>query len=154
MGVNKAILVGNVGRDPEVQYVSDNVPVARFTLATSETYKDKNGEKVTNTEWHNIVVWRGLAQVVEKYVKKGSQLYIEGKITHRQYEKDGVTKYFTEIVANSLQMLGRAGEGTTDAGTAVSNTTQTENAKNTENVPLTGEQPDVNTDEATDDLPF
>ncbi len=154
MGVNKAILVGNVGRDPEVQYVSDNVPVARFTLATSETYKDKNGEKVTNTEWHNIVVWRGLAQVVEKYVKKGSQLYIEGKITHRQYEKDGVTKYFTEIVANSLQMLGRAGEGTTETGTAVSNTTQTETAKNIENAPLTGEQPDVNIDEATDDLPF
>ena len=76
MGVNKAILVGNVGRDPEVQYVSDNVPVARFTLATSETYKDKNGEKVTNTEWHNIVVWRGVGQVGEKNVKKRSQLYI------------------------------------------------------------------------------
>ncbi|MCF6242668.1 MAG: single-stranded DNA-binding protein [Bacteroidales bacterium] len=158
MGVNKAILVGNVGRDPEVQYVSDNVPVARFTLATSETYKDKNGEKITNTEWHNIVVWRGLAQVVEKYVKKGSQLYIEGKITHRQYEKDGVTKYFTEIVANSLQMLGRAGEGTADAGTGVSNTgqTQSQTAKNVVNEPETGNQiePDIMGDDATDDLPF
>jgi single-strand DNA-binding protein len=155
MGVNKAILVGNVGRDPEVQYVSDNVPVARFPLATSETYKDKNGEKVTNTEWHNIVVWRGLAQVVEKYVKKGSQLYIEGKITHRQYEKDGVTKYFTEIVANSLQMLGKAGDGTADSAAAPGNTSQTETSKNIESEPLTGDQLSAGiNDEATDDLPF
>lgn len=156
MGVNKVILVGNVGRDPEVQYVSDNVPVARFTLATSETYKDKNGEKITNTEWHNIVVWRGLAQVVEKYVKKGSQLYIEGKITHRQYEKDGVTKYFTEIVANSLQMLGRASDGSADsAGSAtVSNTTSQEASKNNDASFTNEVQNDNLMDEATDDLPF
>ena len=128
MGVNKVILVGNVGKDPEIQYVSENIPVARFTLATSETYKDKNGEKVTNTEWHNIVVWRGLAQVVEKYVKKGTQLYIEGKITHRQYEKDGVTKYFTEIVANNMQMLSRVGE-----------TLSTSEMDNHENTPETKE---------------
>lgn len=107
MGVNKVILIGNVGKDPEVQYIKEDVPVAKFTLATSETYKDKNGERQTNTEWHNIVVWRGLAKVVEQYVKKGEQLYIEGKITNRTYEKDGVTKYFTEIVASNLQMLGK-----------------------------------------------
>ncbi|PIE86167.1 MAG: single-stranded DNA-binding protein [Bacteroidia bacterium] len=111
MGINKAILIGNVGRDPEVQYVKEDVPVARFTLATSETYRDKNGEKITNTEWHNIVVWRGLAKVVEQYVKKGDPLYIEGKITTRSYDKDGVTKYFTEIVVNNMQMLGKAAAG-------------------------------------------
>ena len=105
MSVNKVILVGNVGRDPEVKYVSQDVPYARFTLATSETFKAKNGEKVESTEWHNIVLWRGLAKVAEQYIKKGSKLYIEGKITHRQYEQDGVTKYFTEIVGNNMVML-------------------------------------------------
>jgi len=104
MSVNKVILIGNVGKDPEVNYIKEDLPVAKFTLATSESYT-KDGQKVTNTEWHNIVVWRGLAKVVEQYVKKGSKLYIEGKITNRQYEKDGQTKYFTEIVANQMQML-------------------------------------------------
>ena len=104
MSVNKVILIGNVGKDPEVNYIKEDLPVAKFTMATSESYT-KDGQKVTNTEWHNIVVWRGLAKVVEQYVKKGSKLYIEGKITSRQYEKDGQTKYFTEIVANQMQML-------------------------------------------------
>ncbi len=105
MSVNKVILVGNVGKDPEVKYVEQDVPFARFTLATSESYKNKSGEKIETTEWHNIVVWRGLAKVVEQYVKKGSKLYIEGKITHRQYEQEGATKYFTEIVCNNMVML-------------------------------------------------
>lgn len=105
MSVNKVILVGNVGRDPEVKYLEQDVPVAKFTLATSESYRAKNGEKVETTEWHNIVLWRGLAKVAELYVKKGSKLYIEGKITHRQYEQDGVTKFFTEIVGNNMVML-------------------------------------------------
>jgi single-strand DNA-binding protein len=111
MGINKVILVGNVGKDPVVQYIKEDLPVARFTLATSETHRDKNGEKVTNTEWHNIVAWRSTAKVVEQYIKKGSQLYIEGKITNRSYDKDGVTRYITEIVANTIQMLGRAETG-------------------------------------------
>ena len=104
--VNKVILIGNVGKDPEVKYIKEDVPVAKFSLATSESYKNKDGEKVTNTEWHNIVVWRGLAKVVEKYVKKGSKLFIEGKLTYRKYEdKDGQTKYFTEIVCRDMTML-------------------------------------------------
>jgi len=82
MSINKVILVGNVGKDPEVRYLDSGVAVANFPFATSETYKNKQGEKVTNTEWHNIVMWRGLAEVVEKYVNKGSQLYIEGKSEH------------------------------------------------------------------------
>ena len=104
--VNKVILIGNVGNDPEVKYIKEDVPVAKFSLATSESYKNRDGEKVTNTEWHNIVVWRGLAKVVEKYVKKGSKLFIEGKLTYRKYEdKDGQTKYFTEIVCRVTPML-------------------------------------------------
>ena len=148
MGINKVILVGNVGKDPEIQYIKEDVPVAKFTLATSETFRNKNGEKVTNTEWHNIVVWRGLAKVVEQYVKKGSQLYLEGKISTRSYEKDGVTKYFTEIIFNNLEMLGKAqGAG----GESTSSTTQTETK-----APVSEENiPDATYNaEQGDDLPF
>lgn len=109
--VNKVILVGNVGKDPEVQHISAEVAVAKFTLATSETYRDKNGERVTNTEWHNIAAWRGLSKVVEQYIHKGSQLYVEGKITNRSYEKDGQTRYFTEIIASEIKILGKRPEG-------------------------------------------
>lgn len=107
MGINKVILVGNVGKDPEVRHLDSGVAVASFPLATSETYKGKDGQKVTNTEWHNIVIWRGLAEVVEKYVKKGSSLYIEGKIRTRAWDdKDGNKRYTTEIIADNMQMLG------------------------------------------------
>ncbi|MDR2911420.1 MAG: single-stranded DNA-binding protein [Bacteroidales bacterium] len=105
MSVNKVILVGNVGSDPEIRHLDNNVSVARFRLATSESYTAKNGEKVESTEWHNIVLWRGLAKVAEQYIKKGSKLYVEGKITNRQYEQNGVIKYFTEIVGNNMVML-------------------------------------------------
>jgi len=107
MAVNKVILVGNVGKDPDIRHLDSGVSVASFPLATSETYRNKENEKVTNTEWHNIVVWRGLAEVVEKYVKKGDPLYIEGKIRSRSYDdKDGNKKYITEIIADNMQMLG------------------------------------------------
>jgi len=118
--VNKVILVGNVGGDPEVRHIDENTQFARFTLATTERYRNRQGEQVSQTEWHNIVVWRGLAKVVEQYVRKGSQLYIEGRITNRSYEKDGQTRYFTEIVANSLKMLGRRGD---NAGNGMVNMT-------------------------------
>lgn len=107
MSINKVILVGNVGRDPEVRHLDNDVSVANFSLATSETYTNKNGERVTQTEWHNIVVWRGLVKVVEQYVHKGQQLYIEGKIRTRSYEKDNIVRYTTEIYADQLQMLGK-----------------------------------------------
>ncbi len=109
--INKVVLLGNVGKDPEVKYLESGTAVATFPLATSENFKDKNGERQTRTEWHNIVLWRGLAEVAEKYVKKGTQLYIEGKITSRSYEKDGQTRYFTEIVANEMKMLGSRNSG-------------------------------------------
>jgi single-strand DNA-binding protein len=107
MSVNKVILVGNVGRDPETRHLDKGVSVSRFSLATTENYTSKTGEKVSNTEWHNIVAWRGLAEVVEKYVKKGSQLYIEGRLRTNMYEKDGVKHYATEINADTLQLLGK-----------------------------------------------
>jgi len=107
MGVNKVILIGNVGKDPEVKNISDTLKVATFPLATSETYKNKNNETVTNTEWHSIVVWRGLAGVVEQWIKKGSPVYIEGKIRTRNWDdKDGQKHYRTEVIADNLQMLG------------------------------------------------
>ncbi len=105
-GINKVILVGNVGKDPEIKYLDGGVAVARFSLATTESYKNKEGLKVETTEWHNIVLWRGLAEVAEKYVRKGKMLYIEGKIRTRQYGEENNKKYFTEIVADQMTMLG------------------------------------------------
>lgn len=114
MSVNKVFLLGNVGKDPEVRYLERNVAVANFPLATTEKgYKMNNGTEVPDrTEWHNIVVWRGTAEFVEKYVKKGSQVFIEGKIKTRSYDdKAGNKRYITEIYADSLQLLGRRSDG-------------------------------------------
>ena len=106
-GVNKVILVGNLGKDPEVKYLDNGVAVANFSLATTENYKNKEGEKVSQTEWHNIVLWRGLAEVAEKYLKKGASVYVEGKIKTRKWEdKEGNTRYNTEILADNMTMLG------------------------------------------------
>jgi single-strand DNA-binding protein len=106
-GVNKVILVGNLGEDPKVKYLDNGVAVANFSLATTENYKNKKGERVSQTEWHNIVLWRGLAEIAEKYLKKGSSIYIEGKIKTRKWEdKEGVTKYSTEILGDNMTMLG------------------------------------------------
>ena len=111
MSVNKAILVGNVGKDPEVRYLEGGASVASFSLATTEVYRNRNGEKVSQTEWHNIVAWRHLADLAEKYITKGRQLYIEGRITNRSWEdKEGNKRYTTEIVANTIQLLGRKGD--------------------------------------------
>ena len=110
-GINKVILVGNVGKDPEVKYLEGGVAVAKFPLATTEVYKNKEGQRVESTEWHNIVMWRGLAEVAEKYVRKGKQLYIEGRIKTRQYGEDNNKKYFTEILADTMTMLGTKGDG-------------------------------------------
>lgn len=106
--VNKVILIGNVGGDPEVRYLDGGVAVARFSLATTEVYNNKNGERVSQTEWHNIVLWRNLAQVAEKYVKKGMTLYIEGRLRTRSWDdQNGVKRYTTEIYGDSMQMLSR-----------------------------------------------
>tara|TARA_B100000035_G_C20827037_1_gene476935 strand:+ start:40 stop:423 length:384 start_codon:yes stop_codon:yes gene_type:complete len=108
-GINKVILIGNLGKDPEVRYLDSGVAVANLSLATSENYKNKDGERVTQTEWHDIVLWRGLAEVAEKYLKKGSSIYVEGKLrTNKWVDKDENTRYKTEILADKLTMLGKS----------------------------------------------
>jgi single-strand DNA-binding protein len=117
MSINKVILVGNVGKDPVIRYFDKGVAKATFPLATSETYTNQQGETITSTEWHNIVIWRALAEVAEKTVKKGSQVYIVGKIKTRSYvDKDGVNKYITEILADILMVLEKK-QGIGSAGT-------------------------------------
>ena len=142
MSVNKVILVGNVGQDPEVRYLDNNTPVCNIRIATSETYKNKNGERVTSTEWHNVVLWRGLAEVADKYVKKGSQLYIEGKLRTRSWDdKDNNKRYTTEIVADVMQMLGRRADEGMQSGPAAA-----------EPLPEDKSQHDI--EDQADDLPF
>lgn len=109
-GVNKVILVGHLGKDPEVRHLEGGNSVANFTLATNDYYKDKQGTRVERTEWHNIAAWRGLAELAEKYLKKGSLVYVEGKLRTRQYQdKDQQTRYITEIVADEISLLGARG---------------------------------------------
>jgi single-strand DNA-binding protein len=106
-GINKVILVGNLGRDPEIRYTQDGQAVVNFTLATTLEWRDKaTGEKRDKTEWHRIVAFRKLAEICGEYLSKGRQVYIEGRLQTRTYEQDGVTKYITEVVANDMQMLG------------------------------------------------
>ncbi len=118
-GVNKVILVGNLGKDPEVRHLESGAVVANFPLATSDSYKDrKTGERITQTEWHNIVIWRGLAEVAEKYLKKGSSVYVEGKLRTRSWDdKDGNKRYTTEIVADNMTMLGGKNDGSVPQNT-------------------------------------
>lgn len=107
-GVNKVILVGNLGKDPEIQFLEGNIAVAKFPLATTETFKDKQGKPVSQTEWHNIVLWRGLAELAQKYLRKSSLVYIEGRLKTRHWEdKDHHRKTITEIVADNLVMLDK-----------------------------------------------
>jgi single-strand DNA-binding protein len=118
-GVNKVILVGNLGKDPEVRHLEGGNSVANFTLATNEYYKDKQGARVERTEWHNISAWRGLAELAEKYLKKGSQVYVEGKLRTRQYQdKDQQTRYITEIIAEEISLLGGRPGGNNGNGNA------------------------------------
>ena len=136
-GVNKVILIGNLGKDPEVRYLDSGVAVANFSVATTESYKNKEGERVSQTEWHNIVLWRGLAEVAEKWLKKGSSVYIEGKIRSRKWEdKEGNTRYTTEILADNMTMLGKKEDSS---------------AEKTETTP---EQESIPQEEKGDDLPF
>lgn len=148
MSVNKVILVGNVGKDPEIRHLDSGVAVATFSLATSETYTAKNGERVTSTEWHNIVLWRGLADVAEKYVKKGMQLYIEGRIRSRSYDdKDGVKRYITEINGDVMRMLGSK----ESSGSGSSSHT---NGSASPATPPSFSEPEMDDQGGDEDLPF
>ena len=107
-GINKVILIGNLGKDPEIRYLEGGVAVVNFSLATTEVYKDKNGKKVESTDWHKIVAWRGLAEVAHKYFKKGMQVYVEGKLRTKSWtDKEGNKQFSTEIVADNIVMLGK-----------------------------------------------
>jgi single-strand DNA-binding protein len=107
--VNKAIIIGHLGRDPETRPVGET-QVCNFTVATTERFKDRNGDKQKRTEWHRVVAWGKLAEICDLYLKKGKQVSIEGRLQTREWEKDGVKRYTTEIVANDMEMLGKAGE--------------------------------------------
>jgi single-strand DNA-binding protein len=147
-GVNKVILVGHLGKDPEIRALESGRKVANFTLATTEAYKDKNGERVENTEWHNVSFWGPIADVIEKYLKKGSQIYVEGKIRTRSYEdKDKVKKYITEIIGNTMTMLGKPGDGSGNSNSSGSSSRSSDS--NIENL-----SPSLVSDDESDDLPF
>jgi len=146
-GVNKVILVGNLGKDPEVRHLEGDKKVAKFTLATTEAYRDKNGQRVENTEWHNVEFWGPVTDVIEKYLKKGSQVYVEGKLRTRSYEdKEGVKKYVTEIIGQNMTLIGgRPSDGHGSDNEAVAAGT-TKNSK-------AAEPPFVAANDV-DDLPF
>ena len=138
--VNKVILVGNLGADPELRYTSSGTPVASFSLATREQWTKKDGEKGEKTEWHKIVAWARLGEICGEYLSKGKQVYIEGRIQTRSWEKDGVTRYTTEIIASEMKMLGARGSSDT--------------YKPAENAgAYTGPRPSV-PDKEDDDIPF
>src|ERR1035438_576163 len=112
-GINKVLLIGNLGREPDLQHLEGNIAVAKFPLATTETYKDKNGTLVSQTEWHTVVLWRGLAELAQKYLHKGSLVYIEGRIRTRTWEdKDKNKRFSTEIVGDNLVMLDKRKDST------------------------------------------
>ena len=144
--LNKVMLIGNLGKDPEVRHLENGTAVANFSIATSESYKDRNsGEVISNTDWHNVVVWRGLADVAEKYLKKGDKVYLEGKLRSRSYQdQQGVTKYITEVVVDDMVMLGN--KNSTE-GVAQNNPGQPSSSP-------VAKKPDLPLDEEEDDLPF
>lgn len=138
--VNKVILIGNLGNDPEIRHLEGGVAVARFSMATSEKFKDKAGNTQERTEWHNVVAWRGLAEVIDKYVKKGQSVYVEGKIQSNKYtDKEGVERVGFEILANNLTMLG--------GGRPANSEGHTEKFQAARQMAVVG-------DEADNDLPF
>lgn len=136
--LNKVLLIGNLGKDPELKYTPSGVAVATFSIATSESWKDQEGNQQEKTEWHNIVAWRKLAEICGEYLKKGKKVYIEGKLQTRNYEKDGIKRYVTEIVADQLIMLDGGGGG----GGRVNNGTSQEASSAPADIPK------------DDDLPF
>lgn len=145
--VNKVILIGNLGKDPEVRHLENGAVVANFPIATSESYTDRNtGQKVENTDWHDIVVWRGLAEVVEKYVRKGHKVYVEGKLKKRSWQdKEGNTRYSTEVVADELTILSRPDKPAVQSNQSPYDSTGT---------PAAPSKVDDIIDKDKDDLPF
>ena len=150
MGINKVFLLGNLGRDPEIRRMESGNNKASFPLATSERYKNKDGEYVTQTEWHNIVIWGALVDVVEKYVKKGSQIHIIGKNITRSFQdkNTGATRYIAEVIGKEIELLGRPNSQQTQEGTEANNP----NPQTHNNIPET--ETDNSSTKDTDGLPF
>ena len=145
MSLNKVMLIGNAGKDPEVRHLESGVAVVTLPIATTERYKDRNGEIKEQTEWHNVVFWRNLADIVEKYVRKGSQIFVEGKLRTRNWEdQSGQKKYATEIVAENLRLLNRRGDNDNNQSQQSSQQYNKSTAVNN----------DVDLIEDADDLPF
>jgi len=156
MSFNKVILVGNVGKDPEIRRFENNIK-ASFSLATSETYTPKGGDKVTQTEWHNIVAWRRLAELAENYIRKGSQVLIEGKLRYRSYDdRDGNKKYIVEVEADVIQLLGRKPDGQNQQGAqgAQNNSGSYAPPSHPSSNAGDGINEDLTTRDTADDLPF
>ena len=146
-GVNKVILVGHLGKDPEIRVTESGKKVANFSLATTESYKDKNGGRVDSTEWHNIAFWWPIADVIEKYLKKGSQIYLEGRLKTRSYEdKEKIKRYITEVIGQTMTMLGRPNDSN---GSNINYIAPT--SKNINSEPLNSS---LVSEEEGDDLPF
>lgn len=145
--VNKVILIGNLGKDPEVRHLENGAVVANFPIATSETYTDRaTGQRVENTDWHDIVAWRGLAEVVEKYIRKGTKVYVEGKLKKRSWQdKEGNTRYTTEVVADELTILSSRNDQRTEGQQAPYNSQGTPSAPSKVDEIINKDQ---------DDLPF
>ena len=142
-GINKVILVGRLGKDPDIRTFETGVKRASFTMATDEVFKDKEGKRTEVTEWHNIVCWRNLAEIAEKYLSKGKQIYLEGKLRTRSWEDNGIKRYITEIEANTFTMLGAKSDNDSPVVEKV------ENRGNNLTPPDMGTPPDD-----TNDLPF
>ncbi len=146
-GINKVILVGNLGKDPEVRHLEGGAVVAKFPLATSETYKTKDGQRVDQTEWHNIVMWRGLAESAEKYLRKGALVYIEGKIRTRSWDdKEGNKRFSTEIIADTMTMLGSKRQDDSHPGNGDSKSSHPQDDSN--------HAQQIPNNPGSDDLPF
>jgi len=157
--LNRVTFIGNLGKDPEVRRLESGVAVAKFSLATNENYKDKNGEWQKSTEWHDIVCWRYLADRAENQLKKGMMVYVEGKLTHRKYQdKDGNDRYITEVVANTFRLLERRQEGSGNYGspmpTAADVPPPANNTNNVNEPKVAAAEPASEPPAADDDLPF
>ncbi len=157
MAINKVILIGNVGKDPDIRYIDQQVKVATLSLATTEKYKDRTGVLKENTEWHNLVAWRNTADIIERYVRKGSQIYVEGKLRTRQYlDSSKQQRNITEIIVDTLQLLGKR-EGTQGTQATAPMATAPEVAQiypTRAQGAAAAVQQTLDIDEPTDDLPF
>lgn len=154
MSFNKVILVGNVGKDPEIRRFENNTK-ASFSLATSETYTPRGGDRVTQTEWHNIVAWRRLADLAENYIRKGSQILVEGKLRYRSYDdRDGIKRYIVEVEADVIQLLGRRPDSQNQQSTGHDNQNNTGSANNQSQSSDNDVSEDLTTHDPADDLPF